>query len=199
MHKSIIQFRNNIGLAQDLGVVYSSIQGYVGGKDLSDILRTQLLMSTSSLDHYIHCSIDTGMLLIYQNLRPTTNAFEKFQISMKNIRYITANPTQTNWFKAEIQERLGWQSFQRSKNISEAIKLISNKNLWDEVGLIMNKSTSDVKIELNLIIDRRNIISHEADVDPNDEDKRLRITTNEVDNAVNFILKLGNAIYEVIK
>ena len=66
----------------------------------------------------------------------------------------------------EIRERLGYQSFQQPKKIAEAIRYISDKNLWDEVANKISRRAEDIKQQLNSIVDRRNKIAHEADIDP---------------------------------
>ena len=71
-----------------------------------------------------------------------------------------------SWLEDEIRERLGYQSFQQADKIAEAVRYISDKKLWDEVANKMSKPTKDIKQQLNSIVDRRNKIAHEADIDP---------------------------------
>jgi len=67
--------------------------------------------------------------------------------------------------------------------------LVADLNLWEEVGKEMGKDTRDVKIGLNLIIDRRNCIAHEADIDPSYPDSRWPINESMVDESIDFIFK----------
>ena len=46
-------------------------------------------------------------------------------------------------------------------------------------------------------MDRRNQIAHEADLDPTNPGARWPISGQLVDDTVDFIEKLGNAIYKV--
>jgi hypothetical protein len=39
-----------------------------------------------------------------------------------------------SWLEDEVRERLGYQSFQQPEKIADAIRLISDKKLWDEVS-----------------------------------------------------------------
>jgi len=48
-----------------------------------------------------------------------------------------------------------------------------------------------------LIVDRRNQIAHEADLDPTNPGARWPINALLVDDTVDFIEKVGDAIYEV--
>ncbi len=105
----------------------------------------------------------------------------------------------TSWLESEIRERLGYQSFQQADKIAEAIRYISDKKLWDEVAVQMNKFSKDVKQQLNSIVDRRNKIAHEADIDPTfNIGSRWNIDELLVGDAVNFIEMLVESIHQVL-
>ncbi len=105
----------------------------------------------------------------------------------------------TSWLESEIRERLGYQSFQQADKIADAIRYISDKKLWDEVAIQMNKSAKDIKQQLNSIVDRRNKIAHEADIDPTfNIGSRWNIDEVDVDDAVNFIEKFVEIIHQVL-
>jgi hypothetical protein len=104
-----------------------------------------------------------------------------------------------SWLESEIRDRLGYQSFQQADKIAEAIRYISDKKLWDEVAIQMNKSAKDVKQQLNSIVDRRNKIAHEADIDPTfNIGSRWKIDEVLVGDAVDFIEMLVESIHQVL-
>jgi RiboL-PSP-HEPN len=103
----------------------------------------------------------------------------------------------TSWLESEIRERLGYQSFQQADKIAEAIRYISDKKLWDEVAIQMTTSAKDIKQQLNSIVDRRNKIAHEADVDPTfNIGNRWNIDERLVGDAVEFIARLVESIHQ---
>jgi RiboL-PSP-HEPN len=105
----------------------------------------------------------------------------------------------TAWLEDEIRERLGYQSFQQADKIADAIRYVSDKKLWDEVSLLMAKSAKDIKQQLNSIVDRRNKIAHEADIDPTfGIGSRWNIDEVLVGDAVNFIETLVETIHQVL-
>ncbi|NJN20508.1 MAG: hypothetical protein HC812_04025 [Leptolyngbya sp. RL_3_1] len=105
----------------------------------------------------------------------------------------------TSWLENEIRERLGYQSFQQADKVADAIRYISDKKLWDEVSVKMTKPAKDIKQELNSIVDRRNKIAHEADIDPTfNIGDRWNIDEVIVGNAVNFIETLVESIHQVL-
>jgi RiboL-PSP-HEPN len=105
----------------------------------------------------------------------------------------------TSWLESEIRERLGYQSFQQADKIAEAIRYISDKKLWDDVASQMARSVKDIKQQLNSIIDRRNKIAHEADIDPTfNIGSRWNIDESLVSNAVDFVEILVESIHSVL-
>ena len=139
------------------------------------------------------------MLEEYKAIRPSTKNFLQFSISMKSAQMGIMTPTSVDWLDDEIRNRHSWQSFQRPDKITEAIHLISDVKLWEEIGKKMEKDTNDVKTRLNLIIDRRNCIAHEADIDPSYPDSRWPINESMVDESIDFIEKVSEAIYAICK
>ena len=101
------------------------------------------------------------------------------------------------WLGEVIRDSHGWQSFQRPDKIAEAIKLVSPIKLWDEVAKVLNSTAANVRNDLQLIIDRRNKISHEADMDPTNPGFRWPITPSLATYVVGFIDDLAHAIFKV--
>lgn len=104
-----------------------------------------------------------------------------------------------SWLEDEVRDRLGYQSFQQPEKIADAIRLISDQKLWDEVAVILGKSAKEVKQQLSVIVDRRNKIAHEADIDPTfGIGNRWNIDENQVNDAVNFIQQVVESIHQIL-
>lgn len=104
-----------------------------------------------------------------------------------------------SWLEDEIRDRLGYQSFQQPDKIADAIRLISDKKLWEEVAVKLDRSAKDVKQQLNATVDRRNKIAHEADIDPTfGIGGRWYIDEILVNDAVNFIEQVVEIIHQVL-
>jgi RiboL-PSP-HEPN len=105
----------------------------------------------------------------------------------------------TSWLEDEVRERLGYQSFQQPDKIADAIRLISDKKVWDEVGTNLGISAKDVRQQLSAIVDRRNKIAHEADIDPTfGIGSRWYIDEILVNDAVDFIEQLVESIHQFL-
>jgi RiboL-PSP-HEPN len=106
----------------------------------------------------------------------------------------------TSWLENEVRESLGYKSFQQAEKIAEAIRYISDQKLWDEVASKMGKPAKDIKQQLNSIVDRRNKIAHEADIDPTfNLGDRWKIDEPLVVGAVGFIEQLVESIHQVLQ
>jgi len=104
-----------------------------------------------------------------------------------------------SWLENEIRERLGYQSFQQADKIADAIRYISDKKLWDEVANKISRPAKDIKQQLNSIVDRRNKIAHEADIDPTfNIGNRWNIDEVLVGDAVDFIEQIVESIHQVL-
>ncbi|MBE9065385.1 hypothetical protein IQ260_01825 [Leptolyngbya cf. ectocarpi LEGE 11479] len=101
------------------------------------------------------------------------------------------------WLEDEIRESLSYKSFQTPNNIADAIRLISDISLWTNVAARLNTSAEIVKQKLTLIVERRNKIAHEADIDVTyGIGNRWPIDEILVNEAVTFIEQVVEAIHQ---
>jgi hypothetical protein len=198
MRAALDQFEENLRRAKELGDLFEVVRNMTTpALDLTDILRAEIVQSVSSLDHFIHELVRLGMIEIAEGKRSPTKAYEKFQVPTSVIRSATQGVPHAKWLGDTIRESHGWQSFQQPEKIAEAIRLITPIKLWDEVAKVLNSTAKNVRDELQLIVDRRNKISHEADMDPTNPGFRWPITPNLANDVVKFIDDLAHAIFAV--
>jgi hypothetical protein len=199
MKNALNQFHQNIAQVQSLCNLYKALNSLTTvAMDLSDILRATLVMLVSALDQYIHELVRLGMLEIQLGSRLSTPAFRSFKISMEAFQLAIAQPGTQSWFEDEIRNNHGWRSFQQADKIAEAIRLIFDKQLWDEVAHHLLRTPKDIKEQLNLIVERRNKIAHEADLDPTTFGQRWPINAPVVDDAIDFVQQIAESIFLVV-
>lgn len=105
----------------------------------------------------------------------------------------------TSWLESEIRENLSYKSFQEPDKIADAIRYISDKKLWEEVARNSGKRDQDIKQTLKLIVDRRNKIAHEADIDPTlSIGNRWSIDELMLNDTVNFIEQVVESIHQLL-
>ncbi|HEV2491548.1 MAG TPA: HEPN domain-containing protein [Terriglobia bacterium] len=199
MQEAIDQFRANIRRVRNLGALYKAMSAQTTqALDLSDLLRAQLVTAVSALDHFVHEVVRFGMLQTYRNKRKPTRAFLQFSIAVESVQQALANPSSDDWLESEIRARHGWRSFQQADKVTEAVRLVSDVKLWEEVGGRLGKPPQDIKQQLNLIVDRRNKIAHEADIDPTFPGRRWPINEVLVNQAIDFVELVVEAIHSIL-
>ncbi len=201
MQSAIDLFRISIRRVRELIAVHNSLKAQASSVlDLSDMLRAALVLAVSALDYYIHEVVRIGMLEIHRGLRPEPPKFSRFQISLGNARAgINAGQNIDSWLEDEIRQRHSYKSFQKPDNIAEAVRLICDKKLWEEVSTNMGRPAKNIKQQLSLIVDRRNKIAHEADIDPTlSIGNRWPIDELLVNEAVDFIEQLVESIHNIL-
>ncbi len=199
MYSAIQQFRANIARVRGLGGLYVSLSRLTTpAVDATDVLRAEVVLTVSALDHYVHEITRLGMIEVFVGLRPLTNAFRRFQVTIDAAIIGLGNVGDSSWFEQEIRERHSFQSFQHPDKIADAIRLFSPCELWPSVALKFGLPVQDVKNRLRVVIERRNKIAHEADLDPSYPGTRWPISHADADNAANFIEDLCEHIHSVI-
>jgi len=198
MQSAKTHFEQNIIRVKNLGAIYESINTQTTPiLDLSDILRAQYVMLVSALDHFIHELVRLGMIDVYNGNRKPTKEFKEFIFSTnKKTLFDKAIMEEKSdiWLNHQIRYRNGFKSFQEADKIKEAMLLITDTDIWEEVTTTLEGDVRQIKRKLNLIIDRRNQISHEADIEPTYQELRT-IYIDDVKDSIIFIESLVEAIF----
>jgi hypothetical protein len=198
MQKVFQQFKTNISRAQELGALGAVVsQLTTSAVDVSDIFRAQIVLGVSALDHFVHELTRVGMIEASTGGRLKTDAFSRFQIPLSAVELALSGQSQDDWLGEAIRERHSWLSFQFPDKIADAVRLFSPVKLWETVGTELALPPEHVKLRLRLIVERRNKIAHEADIDPTNPGFRWPIDKTMSDESLAFIVQVGEAIFKV--
>jgi hypothetical protein len=194
MLSALEQFHDNIVRVRGLGGIHQAVASMTTSAiDTSDILRAEYVLAASALDHYVHEVTRLGMLETFDGLRQPSAAYLRFRIS---ISYLAGNQTVSRSdIETEIRAQHSYVVFQRPDRIADGIRLISEVKLWDAVGTRIGVAPDWIKQRLSLIVDRRNKIAHEADLDPTYPKARWPISRVDVDDVVDFLVQIVEAIH----
>lgn len=197
MPSSIDRFKASIAEIRDLKATIDQLNNITtSALNVEDFYRGQVVLLISSLDHFIHEFVLEEMISIYDGNRNPTPAFLRFQIPVSST---LNNKPSSSFFASHIREKHSWLSFQDPNKIADAIRLISDKKIWEEVAPKFGISAGDLKSKLKLVVDRRNKIAHESDLDPSYPGRKWPISSTDVLSIINFIDDLGNEIYDKMK
>ena len=141
-----------------------------------ELLRSEWMARVSALDLYIHELIAQRMLAIFERRFEAPPSHSKFVISSDALMRIRSAQTEVDAsaaFDLEVRGRLSTLTFQDPEKIAEGIRYVSRASLWDEIALLSgatpatkNHVAKDLKVDLSLIVRRRNKIAHEGDLQP---------------------------------
>lgn len=193
----------------ELRGLYQYLAGHLTGALKPDeLLRAEWVSRVSALDLYVHELVAQNMLGIFEDARPRVAAFRKFQVSsdtLIRIRSASNSREASAAFDLEVRSRLGYMSFQDPEKIADGIRLISDKELWNEVATINGASRNNrkdmarnLKRKLSLIVERRNKIAHEGDLQPSVPREPWEISLSDVEDVEKFIKKVVDAIERIV-
>lgn len=190
---AIDEFRSNIQLVRNLVGLGQAIAAQTT-LDPSDVYRSSLAMAVSALDRYVHEKTSQEMMRVHRGARPTTTAFDRFQVSLLGARTGVANPTIDTWLQTEIRTAHELKSFQKADSIADAVRLFSGVELWNGVSASIGLPAADIKIRINVMTDRRNKIVHEFDSDPTTPGARWPVDAAMAKDTTDFISMIVEAI-----
>jgi hypothetical protein len=200
MQTAYDQFIENITRVKQLGQLYSALKiQTTSALDLDDLLRAELVLTVSALDYFIHEIVRIGIIQSFERNRSQTKSFLFFQCGLNSVIAFSQNPKSIDWLDNEIRIHHGWKSFEHPDNIAQAISLISDEKLWDRVGQSLSDSPANIKEKLRLIVDRRNKIAHEADIDPTNPPSRWPIDEQMVNETIEFVENVVKVIFNIVK
>lgn len=198
MNSALTQFQENLKRARELGDLASAVAAVTTSViDVSDMWRAQIVLVVSALDHFIHDITRLGMIEIAKGSRQKTDTYLRFQMPFSAVQSALNGVPHENWVGETVREKLSWQSFQDPDKLAEAIRLISAVKLWEVVGIELDMTAADVKTRLKLIVERRNKIAHEADLDPANPGFRWPINAGMATDTINFVESVGKAVFKV--
>jgi hypothetical protein len=166
--------------------------------DLSDILRAEIVLCLSALDHFVHELTRLGMLECWEGTRALSKAFGRFPLPVAVASKLGNPAVAKAAFESEIRAKHSFLSFQHPDKIADAVRLVSDKKLWEEVATELGAASDTLKTSLRLMVDRRNKIAHEADIDPSYPGQRWPIDRALVEEIFREVEKIARAIYKVV-
>lgn len=193
LHQDVERVRNLIKIHDDL------LKHPESHSDISDILRGCIVLLVSALDTFIHEVVRIGMMQILRGEREQTETYKKFSVTLQQINF---DPNYA-WLDRQVRERHKDSSFQTPKAIQEAIKnIFDDKDLWEKIAQQFHPQSNKKLItdELKLIVNRRNQIAHEADIDfGQSAPVKREINAEDVKKSIDFIEKMTKAIYTLLE
>lgn len=139
-----------------------------------ELLRAEWVARVSALDLYVHELVAQLMLEIFEGRRSAGAAYLQFQVSTETLNRIraAAPPSQASAaFDLYVRDYLSRITYQHPDDIADGVRLCSTVELWNEVAVALGATPTtkidrarNLKKQLSLIVQRRNRIAHEGDL-----------------------------------
>lgn len=218
MNKYLSIFDSNIAKARSLSTIYINLRDNVGIEEEynCNLLKAQLVNVVSAFDMLVHNVVKHGVIEIFTKTRKQTPKFQIFSFQAKTVMklmevmtpgFMPSTPDEIPEviLERDLSKRLSYMSFQHPDKVVDALSLI-----WSEqhklqtlavdiglAGITDNDKVANLKQKLETIIQRRNQIAHEGDIDPTTMLPRT-IDINDVKDATDFVESLGHSIFRNI-
>jgi len=195
------EFTSLINQARHSTAIYDYLVGHVAGPiSFDDILRFQYIYSVSAFDKLMHDIIRIGMIDCYTGNRPPTSKYQAEQISISIHTSLVAAtvPPAISLLEAELVRKFSHLSFQDPAKVADGLSYIwTEEHKWVKINAEMGLPPGNSRIRLKLIVDRRNSIVHEADINPVTGQK-ASISRAEAIDVIDFIENCGVAIVNLV-
>jgi hypothetical protein len=196
MQRALNQLGSNMARVNFLIGTYAVVETQTTAAiDVSDILRAAVVQSVSALDHFIHELQRLGVLEIHAGARPATPTYHLLVDEFRALSQVDPTIWPPAEIDAAIRERNSWRTFQQPQKIAEALSLVTTAPIWAGVAQGIHLSASDVQTRIRVIVDRRNKIAHEADMDPSFPGARWPITQRMLEDTSGWIENLGTHLF----
>ena len=218
MNNYLTLFDNNVAQARSLSTIYINLRDGVHIEDIynNNLLKAQLVNVVSAFDMFIHGIVKKGVVEIFNKTRKETPKFQSFAFQAKTILKLievmspgfmpsSSDEIPEVILEKELSDKLSFMSFQSPDKVTDALSLIWGEPhkmqvlaaVMDISGCNINEKANNLKQELTTIIQRRNQIAHEGDINPATHLPRS-IELTDVNKATDFIRSLGHAVFRKV-
>lgn len=169
-----------------------------------EILRAEWVARVAALDLFIHELVAQRMVEVFEGHRIATDSFKKFMLpneTLGRIRSASTTDEARSAFDLEVRRQLSRVTYQGPEPIADGIRMISQVELWNAVASFfgappedINNQAKAIRRQLSMIVERRNKIAHEGDMQPAAPRQPWPISQSDLKTVTDFILNVVNAI-----
>nr|WP_294553013.1 HEPN domain-containing protein [uncultured Rhodopila sp.] len=186
-------FKGGCDRAEGLRAIYEYMRKTApAALNCDDILRSALVLAVSSFDLFIHdlfrCEIThrLGAKREVISLRVPFNVL------------ISSEQSQIDMIDASIRKENSYKSFVAPDKLADCLRILV-ENPWEKIAHFLSDTVHNSKENLKMVVDLRNRIAHEADVNPAFGGVELwPIYSEDVESSIVFLRRLGGSIAMVI-
>lgn len=161
------KFDESVHSIRSLEAIYDYFEPRIKIFDITEILRAEYVLIVSALDYYIHEVVREGILKLLEN-ENEYSGLNKISIPLNTVKVLINLDDEferKRVLSSIIKEITSKDSYQAPRAVEYALGLIEFKKVWTTLGSQWNEAPEHIKNRLALIVNRRNKIAHESDID----------------------------------
>lgn len=190
-------FNKNIESVLIIDSIFNYMKSQVKAFDITELLRAEFVLIVSALDFYIHGIVREGLMEQLHNTGScNANTLCIPFSTVKVLLHIDSEEERIQILGEQIKSITSKDSYQAPHAIEKALGMIDVKKIWTLISKSSDKSAEDIRNTLSIIVNRRNKIAHEADIDSITGEK-TDITTIEIRECLDFVTDFVDAVEQI--
>ena len=179
---------------------------------LAETLRSSLVSAISALDRFLHDLITENLLKTLARREPP-RCLTEFPICVGDTEKVLCRALAARRpggrrtrprtvLKAVFREALNRQTFQGSRQVEQALRMLGLKKPWTKISEKLRETPEGARSRLDEIVRRRNQIVHEGDVQHRSRPRSVKLNdihTTEVRRRIAWLYMLGHAIEALVR
>nr|WSY55711.1 hypothetical protein OG999_39970 [Streptomyces sp. NBC_00886] len=176
--------------------------------DIGDFYRAAWVQAVSAIDHWFHEELYRRVAELSAGDSPAMPyQLTKFELPLAKVEEVRRGDISlADAVSEHVKAKWGNAALQNPRKISEALRLVTEENIWDKAAVQINEwnrgrtsmTGQTLKQQYISITDRRNRIAHDADLEDGDLKRRRLITDADATDAVDWIERIALAIAKVL-
>ncbi|MGP3981421.1 hypothetical protein [Streptomyces sp. KR80] len=202
-------FRTNLEYARKMILAGQSLAAFQSPVfDIGDFYRAAWVQAVSAIDHWFHEELYRRVAdLAAQDSPGMPYQLTKFELPLAKVEDLRRGTTTlADAVSEHVKAKWANASLQNPRKISEALKLVTEEDIWAKAAVQLNAWNHDrtsltaqsLKKQYVAIMERRNKIAHDADLLDGDLKRRRPITDADVTDAIDWIERIALAIASVL-
>jgi hypothetical protein len=202
-------FKTNIEYARKMIVAGRSLAAFQSPVfDITDFYRAAWVQAVSAIDHWFHEELYRRVAELAGSDSPgMPYQLTKFELPLEKVEEVRRGTTTlADAVSEHVKAKWGNAALQNPRKISEALKLVTEEDIWAKAAVQLNQWNHDrtslnaqsLKQQYIFITDRRNRIAHDADLLDGDLKRRREISDADVTDAIDWIERIARAIATVL-
>lgn len=203
------QFQTNLKYARKMVLAGQGLSTFQPrGIDIDDFYRAAWVQAVSAIDHWFHEVLFRRVAELTAEDSPNMpHQLTRFELPLAKVEEVQRGTvTLAEAVTEHVRAKWGSASLQNPRKISEALKLITEEDIWAKAAAQINTwnhnrtslNAQGLKKQYISITERRNKIAHASDIVEGDSKERTTITDADVNDTIDWIERIALAISTVV-